>query len=660
MAVARMKRVTIFATQELKERIFEELRDLGIMQVTQERDRPLRFERSSPDAFSAEISKLTYLKDYFEKYNPVKKSFIDMFTGKKPEVTLDEIHRKVESYDIDKVFSEVKRHEDRLGAIDDELSSILDHVAALTPWTSLDLPLAKTGATRDTDNLLAVMPLSSSEKFSSEMADRPVHYERVFEERSRVGLWVVGLRTTGEMLSSTVVASGGTVYDVRPLLAILDRIGAESTLVPDALEALHMREAQLQEERKRIVDEDLALSQELVSVLSLIDYFLDKKNLCEVRDSTGTTIYTLVIEGWVKARDIALLRERLGAFEGVGIVDEDPVETSCVPVYLENHPIIKPFEVITNIYGYPTYDEIDPTPFLAPFFWLFFGMCLGDAVYGIVLSLGAWYFLKTQKLAEGGVKFVKLMMYSGLSTILAGALTASWMGDLASVFLAGSFVEKVVNGIAILNPIEDPLTMLVISFGFGIFQVWVGTGVKMLGFIKKGQTKEGILSCGSWMLFLPGLILWAVSKAGVMDGTVPFYIMLAGALMVMYSSSRSQKNILLKPFTGLYGLYGTISYFSDTMSYSRLLALGLASAIIGMVVNKIAALLAGMIPVVGWLLVPVVLLGGHLFNLVINVLGSFIHAGRLQFVEFFTKFFEGGGRPFKPLTRVNENVSLSD
>lgn len=128
----------------------------------------------------------------------------------------------------------------------------------------------------------------------------------------------------------------------------------------------------------------------------------------------------------------------------------------------------------------------------------------------------------------------------------------------------------------------------------------------------------------------------------------------------MYSASRGQKNILMKPFSGLYGLYGTVSYFSDTMSYSRLLALGLASTIIGMVVNKIAGLVVSMVPVVGWVIVPVILIGGHAFNLVINVLGSFIHASRLQFVEFFTKFFEGGGRPFRPLARITENVSIDD
>jgi V/A-type H+-transporting ATPase subunit I len=394
--------------------------------------------------------------------------------------------------------------------------------------------------------------------------------------------------------------------------------------------------------------------------MAVIDYYLDKKNLGEVQESVGRTRFTLVIEGWVRAKDMAALREAFSTTPLIEVIDEDPAEGDDVPVYLENHPLIRPFEVITNIFGFPKYNEIDPTPFLAPFFWIFFGICLGDAIYGIVFWLGCWYFLKTQKLADGGQKLVRLMMYSGVSTIIAGALTASWMADLATAFFPGSALERAVNGLAILNPVADPLTMLVVSFGFGIVQVWVGIGVKMLGFFRQGQYAEGIISCGSWMTFLPGLILWAVGKAGLIAGNIPLYVMLLGALMVMYSASRGQKNILLKPFAGLYGLYGTIGYFSDTMSYSRLLALGLASAIIGMVINKIAVLMANMIPVVGWVFVPVILIGGHLFNLVLNVLGSFIHADRLQFVEFFTKFFEGGGRPFKPLTRVNENVSVTD
>jgi V/A-type H+-transporting ATPase subunit I len=199
----------------------------------------------------------------------------------------------------------------------------------------------------------------------------------------------------------------------------------------------------------------------------------------------------------------------------------------------------------------------------------------------------------------------------------------------------------------------------VISIVLGVIQVWVGILVKMYALIRAGEVKEGILSQGSWGLLIPGLMGVVAQKAGIINSSIPLYVMYLGAFLVMYSASRGQKNILLKPFAGLYGLYSIVGYFSDTMSYSRLLALGLASAVIGVVVNKMAELVVGMVPVVGWVFVPIILLGGHIFNLVINVLGSFIHAGRLQFVEFFTKFFEGGGRPFKPLKRVSDNVSLN-
>ncbi len=360
----------------------------------------------------------------------------------------------------------------------------------------------------------------------------------------------------------------------------------------------------------------------------------------------------------MKARDLGLLEEGLREFTEIELVAEDPSPGDDVPVFLENHPIIRPFEVITNIFGFPKYDEIDPTPFLAPFFWLFFGICLGDAVYGIVLTIGAWWFMKSQGLKPPGDKLPRLLMYSGISTLLAGAATNSWMADLVSVFLPGTSVERFLTRLALINPIEDPLTMMLVSFAFGIFHVWVGIGVKMLSSFRKGEYSDGVWSSGSWLVFLPGLVFWVVSKAGIIKSQIPLYVMAIGALMVMYGASRSQKNILLKPFTGLYGLYGIVSYFSDTLSYSRLLALGLASAIIGVVVNKISQLVSMMVPIVGWVLVPVILAGGHVFNLVINVLGSFIHAGRLQFVEFFTKFFEGGGTPFRPLKRVSENVSV--
>lgn len=647
-----MRKVTIFAARDKREEVFERLRDLGAMQITRETENPSGRENQAGLAgLSASISTLGYLKDYFLKYNPAKKSFIDMFTGKKPEIKLEQVMELVRSYDIEGMVRLARSHEERLSRIDEESAAVSSEIEALSPWQPLDIPLKMLGAGDMTENMLFTLPLGALPRFEASAAGQPIAFTKVWEARSEAGIWAVGLKGSSSFLASLVAGAGGSPVSL-PL-------GSGGT-VGEAVQENNLRLDKLRAERESLESQDKALSQDVNSVLALMDYYLDKKNLAEVGDSTKATRFALVIEGWVKASDMPRLR---AAFDGVAetaVVDEEPAPDEEIPIYLENPPIIRPFEVITNIFGYPKYNEIDPTPFLAPFFWLFFGICLGDAVYGIVLWIGAYYFLRTQKLGDGGQKLVRLLMYGGLSSILAGALTGSWMSDLVSAFAAGSGLERVVNGMAILNPVADPLTMLVVSFGFGILQVWVGIGVKMLGLFKQGQYAEGVISCGSWLVFLPGLIVWAISKTGMISGPVPFYIMIAGALMVMYSSSRGQKNILMKPFSGLYGLYGTVSYFADTMSYSRLLALGLASTIIGMVVNKIAGLVVTMVPTVGWVIVPVILVGGHTFNLVINVLGSFIHAGRLQFVEFFTKFFEGGGRPFRPLTRVTENVSIDD
>lgn len=661
MAIARMRKVTILAYEELEAPLFEKLRDTGLMHVTKSAAAGVAGQPEEIDShaevpeYVKKLSQLAVIKSYFERYNTIKKGFFDMFTGKKPEISFNQFKDAVANYDVSEVYAKVQEHDRKLGDIGEEITGLQQKLEVLQPWRQLDIPLNQIGETGTCDTCLAVVP---SAVLGSEALTSPgVHHKVIWEDRGQAGIWLAVFmgEGPGEQAANPLLAAlGGT----RLNLAREVEDFVDAGLVDDICRAMETRLSDLHKEQATILEKDAEMAQGLLDILALTDYYLDKQNLDQIRKEASRTRFTLVVEGFVKAKQVDEFREQLNCFKDIEIIDEEPGEDDDVPVYLENHPIIRPFEAVTAIYGYPNYRELDPTPWLAPFFWLFFGLCLGDAVYGIMLSLFSWWFIKTQNLEDD--RFMRLLMYCGFSTILAGALTASWFGDFPVAFLKGTFIERITSSIAVLDPINDPMTLLLVSLAFGIIHIWVGIIVKMVGTIRDGQLVDAILDNGSWVLFLPGLVLWGLSKAGVIQSGVGLYIMAAGAVLVMISGARNQKSIFMKPISAVGKFYDIVGYFSDVLSYARILALMLASAIIGVVVNTISSLVVDMLPGVGWVVIPVILAFGHLLNLAINALGSFVHSGRLQYVEFFSKFFEGGGTPFRPLKRIRENVSLTD
>lgn len=170
------------------------------------------------------------------------------------------------------------------------------------------------------------------------------------------------------------------------------------------------------------------------------------------------------------------------------------------------------------------------------------------------------------------------------------------------------------------------------------------------------------MDTGSWAFMLTGIGFFIISAAGVLPApaqTIGQWWVILGAVILILTQGRDKKNPIARVLSGVLSLYGLVSYMSDILSYSRLLALGLATTIIALAVNVIVDLAAGM-PYIGWLVAIVIFIGGHVFNLVINTLGSFIHSGRLQFVEFFSKFMEGGGKEFQAFGKKNKYVYLKN
>ena len=314
---------------------------------------------------------------------------------------------------------------------------------------------------------------------------------------------------------------------------------------------------------------------------------------------------------------------------------------------------------MTELYSSPTYRGIDPTPLLAPFFWIFFGMCLGDAGYALVVfGTILFVFRKYKKIAPGVKDFIRLFLFCSVSTFIYGVISGSFFGNFIDSFLPPLIPLK--NSLMLVDPMTNPMQVLGISLLLGVVHLMFGLLIAAYDKLRHGEFIDAIGNDISWFLFIVGLCLYGVGLGGMLP---PHFIQVGGAMAVLGGiiifiyAGKGEPNIFKKVINGFLALYGSTSYLGDILSYSRLLALGFGSAVIGMVINLLGGLAAD-IPYIGWLIAIVVIIGGHIFSIAINILGSFVHPLRLQYVEFFGKFYTGGGEPFTPLTLSQEYVNV--
>ena len=381
---------------------------------------------------------------------------------------------------------------------------------------------------------------------------------------------------------------------------------------------------------------------------------LDKQ---KIESKLLKTKRTFFIEGWIPARCVKQAEE---------ILDEnqccysfrDPQEDEEVPVALDNKSFFVPFESITEMYSLPDYKGFDPTSIFALFYAIFFGMMLSDAGYGIVMAAGCFIALKKYDLEGNTYKMIKLFFYCGISTTFWGAMFGGWFGDFVQVFSRTILGKEIAVNPIWFNPIEDPMTLLIFSLGLGVIHIFIGMGIKAYMQIKDGHLFDAICDEGFWYLTILGLIGWlAGSSFGAAVVTIGKWMAIVGVAGLLLTGGRDKKGFG-KVIGGLGSVYNITSYLSDILSYARLLALGLATGVIAQVVNTMGAMGGG--GVKGCIILLIAFVLGHTLNLAINALGAFIHASRLQYIEFFGKFYEDGGEPFDPFRKKTKYIKIAD
>lgn len=647
MAITPMKRLKAVIPEDQKVCLFKSLISIGCLEIT-ESDRSIILPEWA-DRLNRNDSDPT---DTLVHLNAVKRvlSSMDKFYRAKKSPLFPQL-RSVSLQELDNPDL-IKQTVEKAGflnhineEIDDchaEEEQILSRRLSLIPWENLDVPLdapdfkhvsvqfgvcpANADVLNIQDRLLEKAPESSLTVVSS---DKEQLYLLLLVHQSQESESEIVLKGFGFTRVTFNEFHGTAMQNIAEFNRKISEINR----------------------RRNILESEFSGLNEFRSDLELcFDALNFKGQQEEISRALLKTSRTLFLEGWVPEDRVNSVAKELNA-SGCAYEFSDPLDEDEPPVALQSKGLTAPFSIISSLYGTPRYRSvIDPTPFMAPFFFIFFGMMVSDAAYGIILALTAVWVLRQVKQDSFLRQLFILVLYCGVSTMIWGILFGSWFGDIVPA------VSNMLTGNPItiqplwFDPLKQPMDLLLFSFALGGIQILVGLGLSGWRKIRSGRWLDAVFDVGFWYLILIGLVI------GLLNLPYGFEMAAAGAAGVVLTAGRKEKNPFKRFIIGVLSLYSVTGYLSDVLSYSRLLALGLASSVIASVVNAMGTIsgksLGGIIALV---LISIV---GHLFNLAINLVGAYVHASRLQYVEFFSKFYEGGGKPFSPFAVETKYVHI--
>lgn len=664
MAVIAMQKIKFVGLTAHKQNLLDTMQRLGVMELTEIID--IKAEASdavimdqakleSAQATELNIANIEFALKLIKPFAKHRNLLQGPLTLK-----IKEVKAKAKEFDFDKIINKCREIEEMQVALKNEQAALIQTKEELGAWIKLEMKLDNIGATENTHTLLATISKNDLEEFKKEFLNisKLVNFELIDETQTTNYLALTYKKDLEKEVKELMMANKASEVE----------LPSKSHTSKKEIEKIGLR---LEEITKELATQDEALkvlAKDNDDLQIVHDFYVWERDKIYAEQMAENTDYSFSFEGWVPLKRIQKIKDELEketkAYE---ILEIEPAEGENVPVAIHNNKIFDTFEAVTNIYGLPLSNEVDPTPFLAGFFIIFFGLCLTDAGYGILLFTVCFLALRFLKLPEGSKKLVKLLMLGGIVTFVLGALFGGWFGmtpDQAPGFLTylndtGELAFKW----QIINPTEGtgPLTFLILAAVLGYAQVLFGIIIDGVWKIKSGRIADALMDSFLWLYFLIIMGLFALSKTGVFLGDhaqIITYLVYAGVIGLILTQGRKQKNIVLKFLTGVLSLYGLVGYFADILSYSRLMALGLGTGIIGFAFNTIGGLVAS-IPFVGIIFAIIVILIGHALNIAISTLGAYIHSSRLQFVEFFGKFMEGGGKEWRPLRKACKYIIIT-
>ncbi|MCI9268359.1 MAG: V-type ATP synthase subunit I [Lawsonibacter sp.] len=635
MAIEKMKHLRMVAMASDREDLLRKLQHMGCVEIVQpeaDPEDPLWASLARPDTGGLAAAHEEQLQaeralEVLKRYAPAKSGFL----APRPSVPEKDLLNPEQTRQGMSLAQEVHGLDRRLSAVRAEQTKLEAQKEALRPWLNLDLPL-ETGSTPQVVFQLGTLPASlpmNQAEGEVQAAGELAELTEVSASRESHYCTLVCHASQGDAVLETLKNLGWSRANLR------DWTGTAA----ENLERLEQETRALKEEAASIEEKLSGMGDRNAPLQKMADLACINVSREEARSRLMDTGETFLLEGWVPSERWPALEQELSAYPcAVEAADPAPEEYPQVPVKLKNNWFTKPLNMVTDMYSLPAYGSLDPNPLMAPFFILFYGMMMADMGYGLIMMLASVVVIKKAKPDGATMRYMMpLLGLCGVSTFLWGAATGGFFGDLIPQLVQLMNPGSTFALPKLFDPLDKAVNVLVGALVLGVVQIFTGMAVSMYKQIKAGETMAALCGEGAW--FLVFILAGAAAVSGQIIPCV------AAILVVLALTQGYGKKGIVGKLMGIAGsLYNNVTgYFSDILSYSRLMALMLAGAVTAQVFNTLGAMTGN---VIAFFIIAMV---GNALNFALNILGCFVHDMRLQCLEYFGRFYEDGGKPFRPL-----------
>ncbi len=648
MAIVKMKRLRVIALAEQRDELLSRLLHVGCVEVTEpeakltdpEWTALLNRDTGAQGTVKARATAVNSALSALSKYAPAKSGLFTLRTDISERDFFDDA-RTEKARAVSQTINDCVAEISQLYTEENRLNSVRD---SLVPWQTLEEPL-NIDSTEHVEITLGTVPAAMAlDEVKGALAEQAPASELIAVSSNKELHYV--------MLLTLKVEHSKAMETLKPYsFSVVKFKGMEGSGAQN-IARLEEKLTEVVQRREAALETIKSLGDQRAELRLAFDRFNQEADVEGIKDN-GLTDGTIVfLEGWAAAPKLDKLERELKALDCAYELS-DPEEGDQVPTLLDNPKWMRGINMVTEMYSLPAYDGIDPNPLIFLWYIFFFGFMFADVAYGLIILIACTIISKKYKPKNTLGYMFSLGKWLGCSIIFCGIFAGGFFSNVIPTFSEAflnipqeqfpQWLQTFCNGI-VVSPVDDPLTVLILAVAVGCVHLVFGQCIHIYMGFRDGTALDGLLDVVPWWIFFAGIVMLVLNGSSI--------VILLGVAALILTQGRHKKGIFGKLFGGVASLYDVTSWLSDVLSYARLMALMLAGSVIGMVFNTLAAMPKSIIIFV------IVFLIGHTFNIGVNLVGTYVHDARLQYLEFFGKFYKEGGIPFRPLKYNTKFVDI--